>query len=939
MANNKEIKYNGYTAVPSDHESPDGDLAASLNLINEDGALHPIHQPSVLVRLEPPLTPAIIHKTSQFLHFIIINQDNNNTYWLDSKSITSDGTPAPDSIMSLGSFPNCEIYDINCIGNVAIIATSEGMNYFMWDSYESTYKNLGTHIPEIEIEMALNLRSYNDLGFGSSFSFSMEDTDSKYANAINRILNGNDPERGTYRPADVDTQSALEFISNAVIGNLNKYMADITAENLFLQPFFVRYAYRLFDGSNTMASAPILMIPNSSSPLIKIDKLENNNNTLKCSSSIFYTPASLVYRILSDTSCLKDWKDLITHIDIFVTPQIYTFDQSEDLAVTHRLSDSIINNKFSHIGTFTTSNTRGDGFEAEDNHRHNDYSSPLNSYFIPQTNVETQSTTPSGPFWHVKSKSMKEIESGITSSSLFYRIASIDFDDIVRMNNFSKIEIEGKSLSTLQTLPRLTDDFYTHHTFIPQALYPYNSRLSIANLTLGAFSGFPIRTMCQFTYKGENSNFQTIDIYVKLKSSDKSRWIKSEQSGTYPSSDKSPFVYDSIAENFPRWLFYPDSSATEMIIATGNGYWRLPLSKHDFINGAYWFRGLSSDTPEMTPGLVPDEIRFASDNRIPFLNRVCTSEVNNPFYFPVSGIVAVGTGEISTICTAAKALSQGQFGQFPLYAFSSEGVWAMEVSSQGTYSARQPITRDVCINKEGITQIDSAVIFPTDRGIMLISGSQVSCLSQNIDSDYPFQSSSLKHLTSLSASLHEAPEIMPFKEFLRHCRMAYDYVNQRIYVYSPLDKYPYTYIYSLKSQMWGLMTQSFKSTLNSYPEAYVVSSDNTILNLSAPNDLSPVNALMVSRPIKLDAPDILKTVDCVIQRGYFRKGHVQSVLYGSRDLIHWHIVWSSKDHFMRGFSGSPYKYFRIALICNLSPDESIHGASVQFSPRLTNRLR
>ena len=139
--------------------------------------------------------------------------------------------------------------------------------------------------------------------------------------------------------------------------------------------------------------------------------------------------------------------------------------------------------------------------------------------------------------------------------------------------------------------------------------------------------------------------------------------------------------------------------------------------------------------------------------------------------------------------------------------------------------------------------------------------------------------------------------------------------------------------------MWGFMTESFKSTLNSYPEAYVVSSDNTILNLSVPDDLSPVNALLVTRPLKLDAPDILKTIDCVIQRGYFRKGHVQSVLYGSRDLIHWHIIWSSKDHFMRGFSGSPYKYFRIALICNLAPDESIHGATVQLSPRLTNRLR
>lgn len=933
---NKDVKYNGYSAQPSDYECQDGDLASSLNLINEDGAIRPVLKPSVLLHLDPPLEPVIIHKTSEFTHFILLNPETKFTYWLDSESINSNGIPQTGSIKLLGLFEDTDIYDFNCIGNVVITATSDGMNYFLWNADEENYKDLGTHIPPIDIEMALSLKDYTDTESGSPFSFSMDDNNSKYINAVNRLLSLTDGARGTYRPADAETRSALEFVSNAVIGALNKYMAEQNADNLFLQPFFVRYSYRLFDGSNTMPSAPILMIPNSYEPIIKVNKLENKNNTLDCQCSIFYTPARLVYRILSDTTRLADWKDIITHIDFFVTPQIYTFDQSKDLTVLHRTSEANKYKKFSHIGVFTTSTTRGEGSFGD--HRHNDPSSPLNSYLIPKANIEkTETVSSTGSFWHVTSRPKKDIESDITSSQLFYKVASIDFEDIVKMNNFAKVEVE--SLSSLPTLPRLIDDFHTHHTFIPKALYPYNSRLSIANMTIEAFSGFPIRSMCQFTYKGTDSNFQPIDIYVRLKSSDKSRWIKLERNSSYLSLDKSPYAYDSIAENFPRWLFYPDSTATEIIIATDNGYWRLPLTRHDFINGTYWFRGLSSDTPEMTSGAVPDEIRLATDNKIPFQNRVCTSEVNNPFYFPVTGIVAVGTGEISAICTAARPLSQGQFGQFPLYAFSSEGVWAMEVSSQGTYSARQPITRDVCINKEGITQIDSAVIFPTDRGIMLISGSQVSCISQNIDSDYPFQSSTLKSLESVSPALQSAPEIMPFKEFLTHCRMAYDYVNQRIYIYSPLEKYPYTYVYSLKSGMWGLMTESFQSTLNSYPEAYVVSSDSAVVNLSDPQDLSSVNALLVSRPVKLDAPDIHKTIDSVIQRGYFRKGHVQSVLYGSRDLFTWHVVWSSKDHFLRGFSGSPYKYFRIALICNLAPDESIHGASVQFTPRLTNRPR
>ena len=55
-------------------------------------------------------------------------------------------------------------------------------------------------------------------------------------------------------------------------------------------------------------------------------------------------------------------------------------------------------------------------------------------------------------------------------------------------------------------------------------------------------------------------------------------------------------------------------------------------------------------------------------------NKIYTSEINNPFHFPVLGINTIGTGTILGISSAVKALSEGQFGQFPLYAFTSEGV-------------------------------------------------------------------------------------------------------------------------------------------------------------------------------------------------------------------------------------------------------------------------
>jgi beta-xylosidase len=59
----------------------------------------------------------------------------------------------------------------------------------------------------------------------------------------------------------------------------------------------------------------------------------------------------------------------------------------------------------------------------------------------------------------------------------------------------------------------------------------------------------------------------------------------------------------------------------------------------------------------------------------------------------------------------------------------------------------------------------------------------------------------------------------------------------------------------------------------------------------------------------------------------------------SRDLIHWQLVHSSIDHYIRGQHGTPYKYFRLALICNLADKESLFGCSMAVVPRDTNNLR
>lgn len=944
----KDIKYNGYTNRPSDYECPDGDLAASLNLLNEDGNITSIEKPSPVLINNLGLKPVLIHETATpFCHYILTDAANN-LYWVDSADINPQTHTAPnDCFKSIEcSFADdCRIFKLSVIGNFIVAATSRGIFYILWSPDDSKYLSLGNHLPEINIEFAL----FSDTPSpqGHTFNFSVQDTDGKYTEALKKmVLGGDSNPRHPWRPSDADTTRAMKDITNSVIGELNKFITGNIADNKFAQPFFVRYAYRLFDGSNALLSPPILMVPYSKAPRIKIISIENKDSSLVCSSAILCTPAELAFRILAlDINELKKWKNIITHIDIFATPQLNSFKQDSDITVTHRVSSD--ESRFSHMGFCTESDTRAD--DDNTHRRPNSTASPDAAYYQAKSNCEIIESGSSGAnFWNLDYKSTKEVEAEIKSSFLFYRIASIDFEEITQMTNFAKIDIDGKILSTITAQKTLEDELYSHDTLVSEYLYPYNARLSIANLSRTPFPGFPIRTMSQYTQTKDaisECSFKKISIYVKIKSSDRHRWILASSSNS-ETPQLSPYYYDSISANFPRWLFYPDINATEMIVVADgeNGYWRIPLSKHDFLNGAYWFRGMGTKTPEMTAGQLPEEvisgISVSAGSGIPMKNRVFNSEVNNPLFFPINGMVTVGVGKIRGICSAARPLSQGQFGQFPLYAFTDDGVWAIAVASDGTYSARQPITRDVILENTDPLQMDSSVLFATDRGLMLIAGSQTQSITDVINSLKPFDIFQLpgmdKLYAMLGSNLTAGLSIVPFSEYIQNCGMLYDYSHQQVIVYNP--DYAYAYVYSLKSKEWGMVHSSIEAGMNSYPEAMAVSHDGALMNLSSMNG-EKEKGLLVTRPLKLDAPDVLKTVDTIIQRGFFQKGHVQSVLYGSRDLFNWHLVWSSKDHYLRGFRGTPYKYFRIALVCDLSDGESIYGASLQFSPRQTNQPR
>lgn len=996
----KEIKYDGYTATPSDYECPDGDLATSINLINEDSQLKPVFQPAQKFALDTGEQLLWIHKMNGHTHYIILN--NNALYWLCEENGESDAQTLTRHQISGFTVSGTPI--IGSIGNTLIVNDNSGVNYFLWTTVSGTlqYVALGQKPPMLEITFGLHSdfavwpnkkNTSNGTGDESISGYGGAVVRAgKVADAIIPVLDeyesgawakpkaemgtsyNNFAEHysthsvenitGSSAGDDVVASSLTTFknsVTNAVLGQVNKFVNEKGAkDNKFVMPFFVRYAYRLYDGSYIMHSYPVLMIPNSRGAVFGLDgnhglRLKDFDNNLvgflMCG-RVYGFLSSLVYSIASIPAELNNWKDIITSVDIAVSAPVFTYDQSGTVFGWTNMDDTNSWDEYFSISKVTklagtllgevsnissasslTSTPTWRGVESfktifldfEAVTRNNGYGDYFNRYNNSYRYPSYIATVPL--------RKISDINNDITGATSFYVIKQFNLDELSTFTE-QDLDLEDGTLSGLLGRKTMSDDHHTHDKLKVENIYNFNGRVNFANVERTPHS--PINPNVQFAQANQTTYTGTEwKVAVTIKNSTQELTLQSATG------------YNGI--DFPRWIYYPDSNAKFAYVTKGTTTYQLKLTPHDFLNGAYWLGDIlkQSIISTVSTGTLPT-INSGSFSEP---NKLYTSNVNNPFYFAPENINTIGTGKILGISSAVKALSQGQFGQFPLYAFTDEGVWALEVSSTGTYTARQPVTRDVCRNPDSITQIDTAVLFVTDRGIMHITGSNAQCISDDIFAEHPFNVLDLPSFSQLQTKLEHGTDaclsVKPFLGFLDGCQMVYDYVHQHIIVFNPTttitdgvttDNYTYAYVYSLKSRKWGMIYSNIDYNVNSYPDALAVTKENKLVSFSDTYETTS-KGLFVTRPLKLDAPDIHKTINTLIQRGHFQRSDVCTVLYGSRDLYHWFLVWSSKDHYLRGFRGTPYKYYRIAGVTSLTDGESLFGASVMFEHRHDNNLR
>lgn len=909
----QEIKYSGITSSPSEYDCPDGDISSMMNLVNENGNLVPVTPPEILFTLENGQKVLYIHKTSNYCNYIVYDTANESKRicYFTSKSI---------ELKEITSLSSKELYQINSIGNTLVILTSQGLIYALFSS--GNYEVLGGNPPFPSISFRLK----GKVGQIKSFTVNFERKTYYYKEVFNHLA---------YPTLEKVLALDNPITSNTIYANINPSAESIRSTGGFQYDFMIRYAYRLYDDSLYMCSVPIYMNAGNGTPYFLevkgfhsyasddgTDNIGKYALIRDVEINMHSLASSLYYQISNTDEIIKErdkWKDLIKEISFFITPPLRYMDQSYQPP------------RAPLIGAFD----------------------PFSPIFGDDT-IATMSMgrIVDGKELYCKTNCFsKNRKSGTRTIPLlikinggegtynFYHVASIKLSDI--SNNFATEQVfplESGALTNLTSREVMTGDSNTSHRLVPRKSFVYNSRLNLINVSTIP-QEYPLDSCVAYNNgKVESTDYEGIYYYIIETYYFKAYvFIKSSNTDVLIVETSSLPLY-----SLGNYFFYPDLNAFKVIIertdTDGNKtYASRKLEKHEFLNGAY-----TSDLPEGSyTGNFDISIIEETDRGFYYPNKIYTSEVNNPFTFPATGVNDIGTGEIIDIRSATKALSQGQFGQFPLYAFTNEGIWALEVSSDGSFSSKQPITRDVCNNPNSITQIDTAVLFTSERGIMLIQGSESICIS-GILNEKSFDISILKgieQLIQIGGFTTNHFKHSTFLDYIKECNIAYDYMNQRIVVFN--KKYSYAYVWSIQYKVWSMLSSNFDSVVNSYPDSYLMTNDNKLINLSVTDDgnLKKIPGMLITRPLKLGDADLFKTIDSCVHRGVFAKGHVKSAIYGSRDLNNWFFITSSKDHYLRSFRGTPFKYFRFVIITEFDSGESLSGTSVSFNYRQNNKLR
>lgn len=496
------------------------------------------------------------------------------------------------------------------------------------------------------------------------------------------------------------------------------------------------------------------------------------------------------------------------------------------------------------------------------------------------------------------------------SKTQFYKLFSLRIDSkyidgewhdsSYRDESISDVNIIGSGVvSNLTEQEQLkVDDYYGWTKLVPNKLFTYNNRINMIGLKRYPFNGFNFFTECK------NKSECTYEYYVHIVNHEIDIWVKSDEN-------------DNIDEIVcSGWLYYPDPYAKEMVVMKKGerlGF-QVPLYQHNMLNGAYSFYNLPNSSKDFKFSVMDaPEVGNAFED---LNSQIFTSVVNNPYVFEASGDNTIGTGKILGIAANTEAISQGQFGQYPLMVFTDEGVYSMSVNSEGLYSSVYPMSREVANEDTPFVPTDALVFFASKKGLMAASGGSVVCMSGQMRGRTP------ENFITLGDAR--------FIDFLKDCLIAYDYRDSMLRIFSK-DK-SYQYIYNTADKTFSMINSGItaQAVVNDYPDNLIQDTEGHVYSLLEKPDINEdentYDGTIVTRPLKLGGSLTLKSLRKIKHLVNSSQGSLTLEIWASNNTKSWCQLHS--------LGGKPWSYFVFKYkLANFKASDSFTGTIVRIQNR------
>lgn len=895
----------GVTNVPSDLLSEDSELLESNGFIYKDGEMKPIQKPVDItggVPLEGKLV--YVHKLADYRNLI--------TYIEDKKQLVcyinfQNGETAErvTQTIDLGA----KLLDVKSVGNTLVCATDKGLHYLLYKG--NKYKDLGGELPKpvarfyfsdeeekTELEKGrtvCRMRTFVSKITSEGYGWRCYDKDGNFIGVKDSHDGAEYYSSDEHHIMDTSDTEKYDNFQNAVKGHVAEAIEYTKKNNLFAFPFFIRTALRMFDGTTfARISNPIICYP-SSQKNCKFGPCYYDSDkrtwVVRFNGNAPSNNASWQYMLILNYSHLnfkieipnkEEWADIIKEFVVFASDDVQPFEIDSDWSFK------------------TVDELEGKTY----------YDGVRTDRYLAKKIIFNWHTYQARELIEPIYKTERKIMDELLEKSQFYKLFSFELDSEYLDNNWHDASAFDETVSDIRIMPegRLSnlkeqeqlkvDDYYGWTHIISNKLFAYNNRLNSFGIKRMPFEGFN-----QFLAVQPNTTTETYRYLVHIVSDTMDRWVESD----YMQYSGNASVYD--------WLYYPDPNAKEIMVTAKNNTKGVlyKLTSHPYLNGAYSFTKLASaEYPTLDTDLPTIDSKACES----LDSQIFTSVVNNPFVFEASGDNTVGTGKIIDIVANTEAVSQGQFGQYPLLVFTSEGIYGMSVNSEGLYSATYPISREVCLENSPLVPTDRLIFFASKKGLMAASGGSVACMSEQLRGRTPLN----------FATLGDGR----FIDFLKDCLIAYDYRDSMLRIFSK-DK-DYQYIYNMVDKTFSIVNSGMKAqaVVNDYPDNLIQDTDGNVYSLTEKPDINDDENLysgtITTRPLKLGGSLMLKSLRDIRNLRSTQTGKLSLEVWASNNAVNWCKLHSLK--------GKPWSFFTFKYtLTDFKACDSFQGSVVVIQNR------